>query len=449
MPSLHTLPDGKNLDIDVGETVLEACSRHGIPHAHACGGRAMCSTCRIWVLDGLENCDARNEAEARLAERLLFGEEIRLGCQTTVTGDVRFRRLVLDELDLDMTTQLARSRTGPCGESREVAVLFADIRDFTVFSRSLSAYDVMYALNRCMYQFGEIIETNGGYVDNIMGDGIMALFGARGGADAALRSIKAAVEMLQATDRMKPYMEAMYGQKFELKIGLHYGEAVIGRIGTASNERLTAVGDTVNVASRIEEANKEMGTRLLISEELYRATDRYIVVRDYVRTRLRSETERRTLYEVTGLNARGYAACGQDDPEPGMQRFAGRSWTRIMDDADLPEGARRIVPRDEFDLQLLRHNGTVFAFNNACPHLNLPFNDSQVTDDGGILCRWHESCFDLASGDIRYWCVTLQPDGTAVGHEDAGDISKNRRALTTFPVRVSDGGIWVSFDGGA
>lgn len=447
MPRFHCLPDGKVLDIGIGETILDACNRHGIPHAHACGGRAKCSTCRIWVLDGIENCTSRNDAETRLAETLVFGNEIRLGCQTTVLGDVSFRRLVLDELDLDMTTQLARNRLGPCGEGRDVAVLFADIRDFTVFSRSLSAYDVMYALNRCMYQFGEIIETNGGYIDNVMGDGIMALFGARGEADAALRSVKAATEMLQATDRMKPYMMAMYGQKFDLKIGLHFGEAVIGRIGTANHERMTAIGDTVNIASRIEEANKEMGTRLLVSEELYREVDRFVAVRDYVRTRLRSESERRTLYEVTGLNERGLAACGAPRPDSDLQRFAGRTWTRLVDDAEVPEGGRRIVRRDDFDIQLLRHKGTVFAFNNACPHLMLPFNDSEVTESGELLCRWHESSFDLATGEIRTWCTGLLPDGTAQGHEEIGDVSKNRRPMQTFPVRIFDGGIWLALDG--
>lgn len=75
--------------------------------------------------------------------------------------------------------------------------------------------------------------------------------------------------MLQANDRMSPYMEATYGHAFPIGIGVHYGEAVIGTLGSSSKERLTAIGDTVNVASRIEAANKEAGTRLLISRKLY------------------------------------------------------------------------------------------------------------------------------------------------------------------------------------
>jgi len=323
MTRLHCLPDGRVFPIRDGETILQACVREGVPHAQARGGQAKCSTCRVWVLDGLENCAGRKTAEQSLASRLTFASQIRLACQTTVTGDVRFRRLVLDELDLDLTTQLARKRLGPCGESREIAILFADIRDFTRLSQALSAYDVMYVLNRCMYQFGEIVESNGGHIDNIIGDGIMALFGVNGEEDAPLRGIKAALEMLQAVDRMKPYMAAMYDQAFDIKIGVHYGEAVVGRL-----------------------------------------------------------------------------------------------------------------------------NGAVFAFNNACPHLNLPAFASVLTADSGIQCRWHESCFDLATGAIRTWCDALTEGGIAVGHEEIGNVSKNRRPMVVYPARTSDGGIWVSFETG-
>ncbi len=79
-----------------------------------------------------------------------------------------------------------------------------------------------------------------------------------------------------------------------------------------------------------------------------------------------------------------------------------------------------------------------------CPHLNLPLNDSELTADGGIVCRWHRSCFDLATGEIRNWCEGLAEDGTSPGMEGLGNISKNRRPMTILPVRVADGEIWVA-----
>jgi len=269
MATITCLPDGKTIILEPSETILEADLKADIPHAHACGGRAKCSTCRIIVLKGLENCSPRTELEQVIASRLGFSLEIWLACQTKPRGDVAFRRLVLNETDRDVASQLLKKRTGPVGESKPIAVLFSDIRGFTTLAQTLSPYDVMFALNRHFHELGEIIESNGGYIDNFIGDALMALFGVDGDKTAPFRSVKAAVEMLQANDRMSPYMEATYGHAFPIGIGVHYGEAVIGTLGSSSKERLTAIGDTVNVASRIEAANKEAGTRLLISSELY------------------------------------------------------------------------------------------------------------------------------------------------------------------------------------
>ena len=124
MSRLHCLPDGTDYDIEPGETVLEAGLRQGIAHAHACGGRAKCSTCRIWILDGIDDCVERNAAERALSDPLGFRPEVRLACQTRVTGDVTFRRLVLDETDLEIASQLSRTRMGKCGESKKIVVMF-------------------------------------------------------------------------------------------------------------------------------------------------------------------------------------------------------------------------------------------------------------------------------------------------------------------------------------
>lgn len=447
MSRLHCLPDGTDYDIEPGETVLEAGLRQGIAHAHACGGRAKCSTCRIWILDGIDDCVERNAAERALSDPLGFRPEVRLACQTRVTGDVTFRRLVLDETDLEIASQLSRTRMGKCGESKKIVVMFSDIRDFTGFSEPLSAYDVMFVLNRYMHQMGDVIERNGGKIDNFIGDAILALFGTEGESDAPLRSVKAALEMFDVVDKFKPYMNAMYGRAFDIGVGLHYGEAVIGHIGSPSREKLTAIGDTVNVASRIEAENKAAGTRLLISEDLYTLVEDAVTVEDYVRVKLRGTSERKTLYEISGISpsAIGEVHDAGRESEP-RQRFAGLDWVRLLDEADLPPGSRRIVERAECDILLIRTDNTIHAVNNACPHLNLPFNDSPLTGDGGITCRWHESCFDLDTGAIRAWGATLQADGTSEGMEGLGNVSKNRKPMVVFPARIADGGVWVALD---
>jgi class 3 adenylate cyclase len=225
------------------------------------------------VLAGLDRCPSRTDAERVLAERLGLGDEVRLACQLRPGGDLRVRRLVIDETDLMMTSQLDRSAATRVGEVREVAVFFSDVVGFTTIAETLSPYDVMYLLNRYFVRAGEIIERNGGYIDKFVGDGMMALFGVDGQKDAPIRAVNAALQMLAAIDRMKPFVASMYNLDFDLRIGLHHGEALLGSVGTLGHERLTAIGDVVNVASRVEGANKEAGTRLLISEALYRLVE--------------------------------------------------------------------------------------------------------------------------------------------------------------------------------
>ena len=76
----------------------------------------------------------------------------------------------------------------------------------------------------------------------------------------------------------------------------------------------------------------------------------------------------------------------------------------------------------------------------------MPQADSAVTEDLGIVCRWHNSCYDLQTGEIRDWCPLLNEDGAAPGMEHAGDISKNQPPLDVFQCRVADGQLWISLD---
>ncbi len=99
MATLHILPDDLEAEVSPGETILWASLGAGSNHEFACGAKAECTTCRVWVLEGLENCSPRHEKEERWNQRLQFDDSMRLACQTTLSGDVTIRRLVLDEAD--------------------------------------------------------------------------------------------------------------------------------------------------------------------------------------------------------------------------------------------------------------------------------------------------------------------------------------------------------------
>src|SRR4030095_9393095 len=196
--SIHVGPDDKQIVMCGSETILAASLREGIPHAYACGGRARCSICRISVEEGLEFCSPRSKGERIVAERLNFSPETRLACQTKITGDVNVRRLVVDDDDIEFTRGIAEGpRPASIGEERKLAILFADIRGFTALSERMSPYDVVYFLNRYFHLTSKVIASYGGYVDNYMGDGLMAVFGHDDAPDASFRAVSAALTMLE------------------------------------------------------------------------------------------------------------------------------------------------------------------------------------------------------------------------------------------------------------
>jgi class 3 adenylate cyclase/nitrite reductase/ring-hydroxylating ferredoxin subunit len=467
MTRVTSLPDNVEFDVAADETLLAAALRSNVAFAHACGGRAKCSTCRVWVLDGLESCPERTELEASMSARLGLTPEVRLACQLRPRGRLRIRRLVIDETDLMMCSQLDRAVAERSGEAKKVTIFFSDVTGFTSLAERLSAYDVMYILNRYFVQAGDIIERNGGFIDKFVGDGLMAIFGVDGQPDAPLSAVQAALQTLAAVDRMKPFFASMYDADFDIRIGLHYGEAVLGSLGSIGHERLTAIGDVVNVASRVEIANKDAGTRLLISEALHEEVKDSVEVADFVRVRLRGTSERMTLYEIGGLKPEAEARLNRKEKRE-TALFAGKKWVRAFAEDDLEVDEYRILEFDDFDVVVVLAGDGFFAFNNACPHLHLslferrdvaegslgcfPGTDtprplrSTFVKDRGLVCRWHNSCFDLQTGEVREWATRLAEDGTSPGSEFLGDISKNRMNLKVYACRVEDGDVWIALE---
>ncbi len=293
--------DSLEFACDPGETILEAALRAGIPFAHACGGNARCSTCRIWLANDPAELPSPNAAEAALKERLALGSEIRLACQLRPTGAVNFRRLVLDESDLRIANQLDRRHPMQSGEIRNVAVLFFDVAGFTSIAKRMPPHDVMFLLNKFLAQVNKVLEKYGGYFDKTIGDGFVAIFGVKGAEACALRAVAAAIEILDTVERARPIVRQLYDVEFYGRMGLHYGEALIGALGPPGEERLTVIGDVANMASRVEQANKDAGTSLLVTQELYEEVRDDVVSPDFLRVAIRGHTERKTLHEVTGL----------------------------------------------------------------------------------------------------------------------------------------------------
>ena len=316
MPSAYILPDQRLVECAPGDTVLAAALRAGVPFAHACGGHSSCSTCRVVVVEGRNACADRTPKERVIAERLGFPPEFRLACQTKLVGDVTLRRLVLDDDDTELADirpgfrrrgrgpvrwafgSGRRARPRPIGDEVHAAVLFADIRGFTSFSAALLPYDVIHVLQRHIRHVTRAVEHHGGVITSYMGDGVMALFAPnRSREPASLRAVRAGLEMLSATDARRPALEELYGRSFELNVGLHVGPVIVGMLW-GTHVTATAIGDIVNVASRVEQANKELGTRFLMSDATLAELGATVVTGRSFRCHLPGKADPFTLIEV-------------------------------------------------------------------------------------------------------------------------------------------------------
>lgn len=300
MPHLYALPDHRTLAIAPEETILAATLRQGIPHVHACGGRAECSTCRVQVLEGLEFCSPRSPGEQVLAARLALPPAVRLACQTTVAGGtVRFSRPVLDALDITLTQRALEQPGQRLGTQQQVAVLFSDIQDYTSFADQLPPYDIIHVLNRYFEVMSQVVTDHHGHISDFIGDGLMVVFGLSRPASAVDDAVAAGHAMLRAVERLNPYLEQMYSCSFRVRLGLHYGPAVVGHIGAGDFRKLATIGDTVNVASRLEELNKQYDTTFLVSEAVTKSAGPGLSLRQGFITPLKGKKGLHRVFEVT------------------------------------------------------------------------------------------------------------------------------------------------------
>ncbi len=270
-----TYPDGRQVRSRPGPSLLEISRANGVPHLSICGGRARCSTCRTRILAGGDKLPPPSAAERTVLARIRAGNEVRLACQIRPQSDLEVEPMLVGHRD-----GLAPSRTADdryrWGVERPVTVMFVDLRGFTALSEGRLPYDVVFILNRYLDGAGEAIRKAGGMVDKVMGDGIMALFGVESDVGQGAReALQAVLSLAQALERANADLATQLDTPLRLGVGIHTGPAILGRIGLAGEAgaaaHLTALGDTVNVASRLEGASKELGGFAVISNSVLEA----------------------------------------------------------------------------------------------------------------------------------------------------------------------------------
>ncbi|HTW52104.1 MAG TPA: adenylate/guanylate cyclase domain-containing protein [Stellaceae bacterium] len=257
-------PDGRRVRVPKGLSVLDASRRAGIPHASVCGGRARCTTCRVRVLVGLERLPPPSPAEIRVLAPLGADRAVRLACQLKPMADISIWPLLPPEITVRDQDRLSLTETGA---ERFVAILFVDIRSSTQLVESRLPYDVVFILNRFFEAVGSAIIAAGGKPNQFIGDGMMAIFGTDTDAAEACRQ---ALEAARLIDWHLAEMNRALANELQrpigFGIGVHAGEVIIGTMGYREHAQMTAIGEAVHVASRLQDLTKEYRCQLVVSE---------------------------------------------------------------------------------------------------------------------------------------------------------------------------------------
>jgi adenylate cyclase len=228
---------------------------------------------------------------------------IGLGVRTFVIDRER-RRMALAlsrYLDVHLAQKLMESDRPPelGGETREVTIWFSDIAGFSTVAETMDAKELVAQLNAHFSMIGQAIEAEGGIIAQYAGDAVVAIFGALvplpNHAAAAMRAALAAQNKLRA--------EAGKAGAFQIRIGLNTGSCVVGNVGSINRINYTAIGDSVNVAARLEAANKELRTAILASDSTVRAAGPGFACRNLGPIHVKGRAEVVVVHEVVGLQS--------------------------------------------------------------------------------------------------------------------------------------------------
>ncbi|WP_217350594.1 adenylate/guanylate cyclase domain-containing protein [Ruegeria sp. HKCCD7255] len=190
-------------------------------------------------------------------------------------------------------------KTQPGGDIKRISVLFCDVAGFTGMSEKLGP-NVVQLMEPFFSAAASAITHNGGTIDKFIGDAVMAFWGApRNDSNHAEHACRAALDLVASVDASGIEDEA--GNPLRVRIGLNSGEALVGNIGSEQRLNYTAIGDVVNVASRLEGSNKDYGTLILIGPETRRQAADSIVVRELDTLNLSGRTEEIVVYELIAM----------------------------------------------------------------------------------------------------------------------------------------------------
>jgi adenylate cyclase len=220
------------------------------------------------------------------------------------------------------------------GERKVCTVLFSDVRGFTTIAEQLTPEALVHLLNDYLTEMTNIVFHFDGMLDKYEGDAIMAVFGApvsRG--DDAFNACKAGLQMQEQLGKMRQLWRKQGKPELYSRIGINTGPMVVGNMGSETRFDYTVMGDAVNLGARLEPANKEYGTSIMIGEETRTAAGDRIIVRKLDLLRVKGKTEPVNVYELIGLSEQKISDDGRrllDLFQTGFDRYLEQNWEEAM-----------------------------------------------------------------------------------------------------------------------
>jgi adenylate cyclase len=259
--------NGRTVRVPRGLSVLEASLCHHVPHASVCGGRARCSTCRIRVIGDCSALPQPSPREAFVLNRVGAADpSIRLACQLRPETDLSFFQLFMPHT---ISANAQGSQPHRIGQERYLVSMFVDMRGSTRLAENQLPFDTVFIVNRFLGAVSQAVIECGGQPNQFVGDGQLALFGLATNPQTACRQALRAAAMIAANvDELNQFLSHDLREPIRFGIGIHGGEVIIGDIGYRDHMVFTALGDAVNVASRLQDMTKTLGCEAIVSEEV-------------------------------------------------------------------------------------------------------------------------------------------------------------------------------------
>ena len=283
--------DGTNINVSRGSSLLEASHKAGRYHESVCGGRGRCTTCRVRVTSSLGELPKPNKIEQSVINRLNFDQSLRLACQLRPETDIEINPLI-KLVDHDKQNLRFSNQENLSGIEKETVIMFCDLRGFTRLSDGKMPFDVVFILNKYFKLVTDAVEENNGRIDKFIGDGVMAIFD----KDTTIsknckNALKGAAMITTYLNELNDELSTDDIEPLRLGIGIHSGNAIIGKMGYGEASTDTAIGDTVNVASRLEQLTKDYSCQLMFSSTVAENAELDKTKLNSVKTKIRGKKD--------------------------------------------------------------------------------------------------------------------------------------------------------------